>query len=619
MNRAGRLLLVLLLISAAFLPTRAQNTGALPYLDSEHAYQLKIGEAGNDRKWVITDKAATDPITYTIWKADFADDGLDWFEVTDQAMADDGLETIEILFDRSVFAPGETLIPSWYLQYYEYDETNACISAREFVLTVGENEFYLTVGADDAQCNDRSGLVHTYAQVDNDPVGTDLYATEVTYTVTMHKEGDYDPDSWRFDASFFEDITLSNSITPTAFAATVSTVDGGSASFAGSGPYTVTVIPPPSADFPDEVEVTLTVSFENPVLADVTPTLTVSNGSATKNGTPPAVTYDNEDIYPYDPVDPLLVPGDREQVVTIRAIPATDDIEPGLGETVASAGNPLQNSTHRYQVLMEDAASNRLNALTGWHLTRTGGTDEIAEDAATYTLTPTYDDATNTAAASIRFNFTYDDEVPANNEYTIYFTEQNSKDCSSVRAYPITIGAPFDVDIAAVDDDCSYADGKVYETYTGEETQIVYTVNLNNAAYDATWQFDLELLCAELGDELTVLSDVAKLFVSGGTMGTPESDAGKYTIPVTISKSGEDPVGKSVTVTVTYSGLYETAHNITANLVVPTEEGSFGSYSETDADDGIVLSDAGAVEGAINQAAHVIQAMPQPGVLAGVD
>jgi hypothetical protein len=587
MNRAGRLLLVLLLISATFLPTRAQNTGALPYLDSEHAYAITIGKADNNKEWVVTDKDDGNPNTpYTITDATQATDAIDWFEII-PATTDGGTEQVNITFDRDVFAPGGTLTTTWYLQYYEYDETNACISAREFVLTVGENEFYLTVGADDAQCNDRSGLVHTYAQVDNDPVGTDLYATEVTYTVTMHKEGDYDPDSWRFDASFFEDITLSNSITPTAFAATVSTVDGGSASFAGSGPYTVTVIPPPSADFPDEVEVTLTVSFENPVLADVTPTLTVSNGSATKNGTPPAVTYDNEDIYPYDPVDPLLVPGDREQVVTIYELPATRDIVHGSGETALSASNPLQFSTHNYNVEMEDFDSNNRS----WYIKTSDGSTTMTEGAANdYVLTQS--NAGNVVTATISYN-----ESMATGDYKIFFEETNPiKGCSTVREYDISIGDPLNVSIALADaadaTRCAEIAGDVNNTYTTATSTIIdYVVTLSTAGYTYGWSFDLAVSSTGTFDVNDVDVAASGIAVTGGSF---TAGADNYRGSVSVAGGTTE-----VTISVTYAGFYVNEHALTVSL-----NAIEGTYADEAADVSV---------------GNTIYALPQPLALEGVD
>ena len=85
-----------------------------------------------------------------------------------------------------------------------------------------------------------------------------------------------------------------------------------------------------------------------------------------------------------------------------------------------------------------------------------------------------------------------------------------------------------------------------------------------------------------------------------------------------VTKPVAGDVNKEVTITVGYVGIYATAHTITAMLVPPATPGSFGSFSEVDADNGVTI-DGGGTEGDINQARHVIYAMPQAGMLAGID
>jgi hypothetical protein len=602
----GRLFLlttILLLAVPRYVHAQEQNKGKNPYLDSEHAYQVSIGVEANDREWVVTNDAESSDFPYTITKANYADDGLDWFEVITTAPGDGEFEQVEIYFDRDIFSEG-----TYYLQYFEYEDHGSgkiCISARQFEITVTENTFYLLTGANGNQCNAESGKVHTYEQVDND-TGTDLFSTTVSYTVTMNKGEDYSPDNFSFDAAFDETVTN--------FEASVTTTDGGTASFTeDAGGYTVSVVPGNGGSDPflDEVEVTLSVTFNLPVLDVHTPELSVSNGQAVKDGTPQSITYDNETVYP------VSDPGDREQIITINDIPATRNIGFGDGESDWSAKNPLQNSTHNYTVEMESATNNSDNTQTGWYITQTGSDVKITESATTFALTPSYDTDNSLAGAGIIFYFEYDDTEASNNEYTIYFTEQNDNDCSTIREYPVTIQAPFDVDIAAVDDDCSGADEVIYDDVTAAVTEVTYTINLKNSTYEASWQFNLELACDDLGSTLSVSTEAGD--VSGGTMGTLTNENGKLTVPVTVKKSEGVDVSKQVTVTVKYSGTYTAAHTITASIVPPATPGSFGSYGETDIDDGITLEDDGVVEGEINQAQHIIYAMPQPGAIAGVD
>jgi hypothetical protein len=561
-----------LLISCGFV--HAQNTGAAPYLDSEHAYQVKIGKAVNEKRWVVTDKDDLNPNTpYVI--TDATQGNFDWFSIV-PATTDGTNEQVTIFFDRTIFSVG-----NWYLQYFEDEDINGdgtlvCVSAREFEIVISENEFYLIVGDDKSQCNDETGAVHPYANLDDSPAGTDLFQSIVTYTVTMNKDVDYNPNNFSFDADF--DLDVSN------FSAVVTTTDGGSASFVQTGDtYTVTVIPDNGGSDPflDEVEVTLTVSFNLSVLVQHVPTLTLSNGQAVVAGTPPATTYDNEDIYPIAPA----TPGDRTQAVNLYALPATRDIGFGVGESLISAQNPLQNSTHNYTVQMDNIADwNR--GISGWHIEANSGGGAIAQGPSTYQLSRKQS-ATNDTASIV---FYFDPDVE--DEYTLYFTEQNANGCTTVRAYPLKIQPPFDVDIADANDQCSGASGRVYENLQIETTTIDYVVDLVSAGYDFTWQFDITVTCPDIGTTLT-LNNFA---ISTGTV----TVLGANSRGVVVER-GADPVATQVVVSVTFQGLYAAEHEIVVSLSNIT-----GNFNEVDAD-------------GTNSDEHIIFSMPQVTALAGVD
>ena len=111
------------------------------------------------------------------------------------------------------------------------------------------------------------------------------------------------------------------------------------------------------------------------------------------------------------------------------------------------------------------------------------------------------------------------------------------------------------------------------------------------SSYSNDWSFDFN-----------VTSDpgfaASNLTVSSVTTTTTGASISGNT--VSVSNSSASPVTQ-VTVRVTYTGLYNTEHTITAAITNIT-----GSFNEEDADD-------------TNEIKHAIYALPQAGVLAGVN
>lgn len=547
---------------------QAQNKGANPYLDSEHAYQVPIGKTENDKRWVVTDDVSN---TYTITTSN--EGTYDWFDI-DPAATNGGNEQVTIYFDRAVFSVG-----TWYLRYYEdelqSDGLSVCISAREYSLNVSANTFHLDIGADKTVCNAESGEVHTEAEVDNDPVDSDLFPTSVSYTVTMNKGADYSPDNFSFDAVFDVGVSI--------FDASVTTVDGGAASWEESGGiYTVTVIPGSGGDDPflNEVEVTLDVTYNLPVLDTHIPELSVSNGQAVKDGTPQSITYDNETVYP------VSEPGDREQIITINELPATADIGPGDGETASSASNPLQNSTHNYLVTMED----QVNHTGTWSVENDGGT--VMTQGTDYSITET--NTGNDVTAAITFT----ENMPIGT-YTIKFEEENTTSgCSTVRAYDVNLGEPLNVSVALADaadaERCPDVSGTVVtnsDLSNATTTIIEYTVTLNTTGYGSAWSFDMGITSDVVFATTDVDVAASGINVTGGTF---SAGADNYSGSVSVAAGVTE-----VTIAVTYEGFYVNEHNLTVSLT--NIEGSFN-----DAADDVNVS-------------NIINAMPQPLALEGVD
>jgi hypothetical protein len=530
-----------------------QNTGASPYLDSEHSYRVNIGLVANTQEWIVTDKGLN---TYNLTSTP-----QPWATIT-PALIDASYESIRIFFDRTVFSVG-----TWYLQFRETDGAHTCVSAREFPINVVENTFYLILANDITNtCNSQSNLVHTYEEVDGP---ADVYSTEVTYSVTMNKNDDFDPSSWSFDAKFSQSV-VSFSATTTDGTLTTSVITPGT-------DYRINLTT--SIANLSSVTVSLTVSYSNPVLADLIRNLTVSNGQAIVAAppAPDALTNDNITVYP------IASPGDRLQAITILAIPATQNILAGAGETATSATNPLQNSTHKYTVYMGSMANNYGNVGTGWRIVD-------ANTLAPLTLGTDYTLVSNPSAtndtATIRYNM-----APGN--YILYYTEFGDNGCSAMRQFPFTLGEPFDVDIAEIGDHCAAIDGDILPGLAASTTTVVYTVTLNTASYGSDWSFDFTLgSVLALGDADL---DVSSITVVGGTY-----TGSNYTGSVSVENSILNPVDE-VTINVVYNGLYVTAHTITATLSNIT-----GSFNEAD-------------DGTGNSTEHIIYSMPQATVLAGVD
>lgn len=558
---------LLLLVGPRYAYAQAENTGAAPYRDSQHSYRVPIGLVANDQRWVVTDDGAN---TFNLTSSPEA-----WATIT-PATLDGGYEVIEIFFDRNVFSVG-----TWYLRFYEDQDMGGsiiCVSAREFVITISENSFRLTLAATvPSQCNSQSGIIHAYTELDEP---TEVFTTNVTYIVNMNKSNDFNPTSYNFDANFSQSISVISATTnDSAIIITGAT---------------------PGTDFNIEVKravanaasdvVEITVTYSNPVLADVTRNLTVTNGEAivSKPLAPDAVTEDNIVGYP-----------GRVQAITILAVPATRDIAYGEGETAATAQNPLRYSTHKYVVQMEDIA--RWNqGSSGWYIETASGAS-VTAGVTTFSIESHTQSATSDTVA-IRFYF----DPLVEDEYILYFTEDNANGCSSVRPYPITIQPPFDVDLATITPICAAISGSVNNlTQTDKDngvpvhettTTVDYQINLNTTDYFNDWHFTFGVSGAPVFDPASIpVSDLEVESITIESAGLSEN-AGIYTV----TNSQASPVIQAV-IRVTYNGVYQNEHIITATL-----GGITGSYIESDAD-------------VTNNITHTIYAMPQPGALAGVD
>jgi len=591
MLRGKRVILVLiraagllaLLTSIAY---AQQNTGAAPYRDSEHAYRVSIGAVANERVWTVYD--VTNDVETTILNTITPEALPGWatlLETGDGAgQAGAGYHGVRILFDRAFFTPAKG--NNWQLRYYEYlahDEGPdhfECVAARQFNLTLSDNSFWLEVSTTET---DRMGLAgmqiynteNTEINNYNDLVAPHLFITPVNYTVTMHKNDDFDPSYWQFTANFASPVH--------SFSATVHTENGGNAIttiVAAGSEYTVTVTPPVGFNL-SEVRVNLSVEYEHDVLADQDRNLVVDEGVAVY--TYPVSTPQPPDIVTDDNISefPVGNVGNRTQAITILAIPSTRNItfdnSVNTSETATSAQNPLQSSTHYYKVEMGDIDNTGV-----WRLENSLNVVVLSEGSGI-----TASENATEALAMVEYG-----TLPTGS-YTLYFTETDAtRTSSTVRAYPITLGEPLNVTLALTGDAarCATVSGTIVENddlATPTTTQVTYTVSLTNAGYVYGWTFDYAFSTGFAGG-----FDALDVEISGITAGGVANTAPSGSVTVA-------PGTASVIIVVTYSGFYVNQHVLTLDIT-----NIAGSFSDSSAD--------------LDQV-NTLYPMPQPGALAGVD
>lgn len=557
-----------------------QNTGANPYLDSKHSYRVKIGKEANTQDWYMVNEARTINEKLT--------DGTsrDWVSIT-PAPADNDFEIISIIYnsqDAFTALTGFT-VGNWFLRFEERSiEDGTCVSAREFPITISANSFWLQVSHDETDVlplaanpglqvfNSQNSEVNTYTDL-----STNTYDTPVKYTVTMNKGAGFSPSYWQFDANFLSPVK--------SFTATVTTTNGGTleqTTVTAGSDYTVKVTPPTGFNL-DQVVVTISVVYTHDVLVDVTRDLIVDQGFAVQvpavaTPQPPnAITDDNITTYP------LGDAGNRTQALTILAIPSTRDItfdnSINTNEDATSSKNPLQNSTHYYVVQMGDAVNNSGT----WSLVNTS--DNSVVDLTLYS--GSINDTKNTSHALATINY----GTLTVGTYTLYFSETDAaRGTITRRSYPISIQPPFVIELADIGSDCADVSGELKTALEATTTNVTYTIRLKDNDpgagenyYAKAWSFVFTVSGFNADLQVHAMTSSDASLAGAGTSRT-------VTVPAETH---------SVNVTVTYSGLYSSEHEITA-----TASNATGVFNEKAAD----VSDT-----------HTIYAMPQAGTLAGVD
>jgi hypothetical protein len=544
------------------------NTGAAPYLNSWHTYRVVVGNVLDPREWEIINHDTT--IVRPL------DDAMAWCDIPALSVSN---ADISICFTDSVFNLSET----WYLRYRERSIiTGTCTAARRFTINLTENDFYLTMDANDTICKVESGQVNDWTNVDNE-----TFNTVFTYRVTLHKLAGLTLTGWSFDA-VIDLLPVNHAYV--SYTVAVVPVSEGAATLTDlpvnlDGQFNVSMSPLSTPDL-TEVSVDVVVTLNGLLHNGIRATLRLLNGQAISGVTGTIITFDNTDRPIAGPPDNVTDAAlrDRLQVIVIDPLPATQNILAGAGETATSAQNPLQNSTHNYTVVMGNLLNNYANAGTVWHIETSLGLS-VPELPANYELTR-ISSATNDMATII-FHM-------SPGSYVLYYTEESDNGCSAVRSFPFTIQEPFDVDVAEIVDDCPSASDIIFPNLAETTTTVNYVVTLNTSSYGSNWSFDITLSDPGFGADLDV-TNVSDIVVTGGSYsGGIHSGTISVLDPVTV-----------VTISVTYTGLYANEHTITATLSNIT-----GSFNEVDAD---FLTGTG------NSTEHIIYSMPQVTVLAGVD
>ncbi|MDA3927600.1 MAG: hypothetical protein PF541_01485 [Prolixibacteraceae bacterium] len=566
-------MLLTLSISNSFAQISPVNTGDDPYIGTTHSYQVTIDEVANTDSCWITNNTTT---------YNFAD-----HTSIISSSTSGSTYTIEIKFDSISFPVAET----WVLWYSESDINGDCVAERSYTIYLKQNTFYETVyssgtpASSFTECHDSTATVQDWSVIS----GTE-FPTVVNFDVLMYKDLDFKLNKWQFDAEIVAGGGYS-----------LLSIDKGAASSSMGANFTVT--PKNATTYTVSVDsatgsyasdtVNIAVEVEGLMQDDGDITLDIKESGFALSGTNNIVTtIDNFTVSPSGETNNTDRLKWRKKTVTNLGVPATQNITYGTGENATTASYPMQNSTHKYVVQMEDV-TNFSNPSSRWHVENASGGGPITSGITTYTI-DAHSQSVSRDSVSIRFYFA------AGGEYIIYFTEEGDNGCSSIRSYPITMAEPFDVDVIAAASDCPYISGRVNTEATLTETTIGDTVKIMNPSYPYNWSFDFSIESSPNFDISDL--DISAITVSTGTLSNLSIVAGAATKTgtVNVSNSAASP-NTEVILNITYNGLYIADHSITVTI-----DNIEGSFNESDAD-------------GTNSASHTIYRVPQPGTLAGVD
>lgn len=177
------ILLTTIMLLAGTRYAYAQNTPGNPYYLSQHKYQVDNVVSPVYDWYIFETEAAANSFTEGTALLNTLDyvDGIDLVS---------GTATVEIYYDKEVFNDTEV-----FLVFSEYSQlTGVCIARRIFPITIIDNTFYFSAGADLENCHPLEGEVLNW----NDYNGQNY---EVTYdfTITLHKAGNFNINNYTFE------------------------------------------------------------------------------------------------------------------------------------------------------------------------------------------------------------------------------------------------------------------------------------------------------------------------------------------------------------------------------------------------------------------------------------
>ena len=318
MQRAKHIATLISFIAAIMLLSgpryaHAQNSFSNPFVNSWQKYQVLMGNTANSVTWELWDDLESPTIELELDKDD------DWVDYDIEAPN----AYVEIKFYSPYFDNGET----WYLVYSEWDDNDNCVAMRFFEINIAENTFFLSLGADENNCNSLNGEVLNWDNVNGlggSGIDTKI-ESYVEFTVQMNKKDNFAMNSWSFngattfsnnDYDFVRVRSVSDNLSGTSNAGENFTISGDD----GTGVFSVivdaaatTATEPEAADYTDYI--ILRVYVSGLVHQGETIILDIDNGKASSGINYIRETNENTSLG-----------GDREQRINILPLPATSNI-----------------------------------------------------------------------------------------------------------------------------------------------------------------------------------------------------------------------------------------------------------------------------------------------------
>ncbi len=301
----GLILVAAMMLAAGLSKGYAQNTSAVPYIDSWHRYQVTSDAAANSVTWWLQSDETLSPVTRLDLSALDAG-GASWITIGTGV----GTDIIDIKFVDAQFNSGQT----WYLIFSEWDNTAGtgnCVARRSTRIDIVENTFYLSMEYNNEGCNGFEDEI--WFNTDN--ITQPMDGGEIGFTVTMNKEEAFNLRQWSFNGSI--NITGFD-ISLTAPYPSGTTDRGNNWSISNVSEvgtityFTITILTPAAIDNYSTEVVNFNIDITGPPINDTHVVFNVTDGDALSGYSFDVHTDDN-----------LLRGGDREYVIDLWGIPNT--------------------------------------------------------------------------------------------------------------------------------------------------------------------------------------------------------------------------------------------------------------------------------------------------------